>query len=141
VSNKSNGTRFEHEFAEYLSDRGFWVHRIQDNKNGQPFDVIAAKDESVFVFDCKDCSNEVFLFSRMEENQRNAMKLWTECGNINAFYAVRYGSSVYMFEASDLIAYEKEDGMKNISVEQAPMYGYTKNEFMRIFANGDNNKQ
>ena len=44
MSNKSNGTDFEKEFAQKLSDHGFWVHRMQDNQNGEPFDVIAARD-------------------------------------------------------------------------------------------------
>ena len=44
MSNKSNGTAFEREFAEMLSERGFWVHLLKNNSNGQPFDVIATKN-------------------------------------------------------------------------------------------------
>lgn len=44
MSNKSAGTQFEREFAARLAAEGFWVHRFQDNKNGQPCDVIAARN-------------------------------------------------------------------------------------------------
>lgn len=139
MSNKSNGTAFEREFAEMLSARGFWAHLMQDNSNGQPFDVIAAKNGSTFVFDCKDCTGSRFEFRRMEENQRNAMQLWLDCGNQNAMFAVRYsGNQIYLFEFTDLVAYEEE--RKSISQNEAITYGYTMDEFMRIFVHESNNQ-
>ena len=51
MSNKSAGTQFEREFASRLAAEGFWVHRFQDNKNGQPCDVIAARDGEAYLFD------------------------------------------------------------------------------------------
>jgi Holliday junction resolvase len=133
MSNKSTGTEFEKEFCVLLSERGFWAHRMQDNVNGQPFDVMAAKNGKPYVFDCKNCEGENFLFRRMEENQRTAMDLWLDCGNQNCFFAVRYPlKGIRLFEYIDLIAYEKE-GMKFISQKTADSYGYTINEFMREF--------
>lgn len=35
MSNKSNGTAFEKEFARMLAGHDFWVHCIRDNANGQ----------------------------------------------------------------------------------------------------------
>ncbi|WP_246241028.1 hypothetical protein [Anaerocolumna sedimenticola] len=43
LNNKKAGTDFEYEFIHTLSKYGFWVHKLQDNHNGQPFDVIAAR--------------------------------------------------------------------------------------------------
>ena len=57
MSNKSNGTAFEREFAQMLSEHGFWAHCLKDNQNGQPFDVIAARNGITYVFDCKDCQD------------------------------------------------------------------------------------
>ena len=140
MSNKSNGTAFEREFAQMLSERGFWVHLLKDNSNGQPFDVIATKNNQAYAFDCKDCTGKNFELRRMEENQRNAMQLWLECGNQNAMFAVRYpGDQVYLFEYDDLVEYEKE--MKRIPESKAITYGYTMDEFMRIFAHESNNQQ
>lgn len=48
MSNKSAGTQFEREFAARLAAEGFWVHRFQDNKNGQPCDVIAARNGEAY---------------------------------------------------------------------------------------------
>lgn len=89
MSNKSNGTAFEREFAEILFRHGFWAHRMQDNQNGQPFDIIAAKNRVPYAFDCKDCQGSIFKFSRIEENQMLAMQLWRQSGNGNAFLAIR----------------------------------------------------
>lgn len=89
MSNKSVGTAFEREFAQILSRHGFWAHCLQDNRNGQPFDIIAAKDRTAYGFDCKDCQQSIFRFSRFEENQILAMKLWKQCGNGDAFLVIR----------------------------------------------------
>lgn len=43
MGNKRNGNAFEREFAELLANHWFWVHIFQDNKNGQPCDIIAAR--------------------------------------------------------------------------------------------------
>lgn len=123
MSNKSNGTAFEKEFAWLLSEHGFWVHCIKDNENGQPFDVIAAKNGETLVIDCKDCQNSSFHLSRMEENQINAMGLWQGCGNGEGMYAVRYRDGrIYLFPAGVLLE-EKKGGLKFINEGQAKFYG------------------
>lgn len=93
MSNKSAGTAFEREFAGLLAEKGFWVHRLQDNQNGQPFDIIAVKNGRAYAFDCKDCAGSVFTLSRIEENQRMAMERWEECGNGTGYFAVHFVSS------------------------------------------------
>lgn len=94
MSNKSNGTAFERRFAQILSERGFWVHRLQDNRNGQPFDVIAVKDGEALAFDCKDCGYEGFPLRRIEENQITAMGLWQDCGNREGLFALNLPSGI-----------------------------------------------
>lgn len=123
MSNKSNGTAFEKEFAELLSRHGFWVHRLQDNHNGQPFDVIAAKDGETMAFDCKDCRGDTFYLRRIEENQRNAMKLWQECGNPEGVFVVRYpDGEIFLFPVSELDE-AWSDGMRHIDRGHAKYYG------------------
>lgn len=94
MSNKSNGMAFEREFASLLSERGFWVHRLQDNRNGQPFDVIAVKNGEALAFDCKDCGYEGFPLRRIEENQITAMRLWQDCGNREGLFALNLPSGI-----------------------------------------------
>lgn len=93
MNNKSAGTAFEREFAELLAEKGFWVHRLQDNQNGQPFDIIAVKNGRAYAFDCKDCAGRSFPLSRIEENQRMAMERWEECGNGTGYFAVHFIAS------------------------------------------------
>lgn len=69
MSNKSSGNAFEHDLAQYMSRRGWWAHIFQDNRNGQPFDIVLAKEGKTQVGDCKVCEDDVFRLSRMEPNQ------------------------------------------------------------------------
>lgn len=93
MSNKSTGTQFEKDFADILAENRFWVHNFQDNKNGQPCDVIASKDGKSFLFDCKDCETKFFQLSRMEENQLSAMTLFEMYGNEPGMFAIRFPST------------------------------------------------
>ena len=40
-NNKTSGNRFEQDFANLLAEHGFWAHVMQQNKAGQPADIIA----------------------------------------------------------------------------------------------------
>ncbi len=122
MSNKSNGTEFEKEFAQLLFENGFWVHLMQDNRNGQPFDVIAAKDGKTYVFDCKDCQTGIFQLSRIEENQWSAMKLWAETGNIPGLFALNVQGLIYVVPWR-VLEILKESGNKSISRREIAKFG------------------
>lgn len=124
MSNKKNGTVFERDFAELLSGEGFWAHCLKDNANGQPFDVIAAKNKRTYVFDCKDCATERFVLSRIEENQHNAMKLWSETGNQQGMFAIKFSGRIYLVPHGMLKILE-ENGTKSITEIEARRYGRT----------------
>jgi Holliday junction resolvase len=96
MSNKSEGTRFEKVFADILSDRGYWAHCLRDNHNGQPFDVIACYNNQPYAFDCKECSGDRFVLSRMEENQILAMRKFIKTGNKNAYFAILMNGNIYV---------------------------------------------
>lgn len=120
MGNKSMGTVFEREFAEFMSDRGFWVHILQDNRNGQPFDVIAARNGCTYVFDCKVCEGDKFLLSRMEPNQISSMKLWEECGNEQGMFVIAYRkASQFCAIPFHRLMKLKEEGVKSLAIEQA----------------------
>ena len=124
MSNKSNGTAFERTFAELLSEEGFWAHCLKDNVNGQPFDVIAAKNGRTYVFDCKDCQTDRFVLSRIEENQRNAMSLWAETGNYQGMFAVKFSGRIYLIPHR-MLEILVENGTKSITEIEARRYGRT----------------
>ena len=88
TSNKTSGNRFEDDFAEILAKHGFWAHVMQQKKEGQPADIIAVRGSFHTLIDCKEISDlsKGFPFSRAEENQRLAMKLFTKrCGELCYF--------------------------------------------------------
>lgn len=127
MSNKSSGTAFEKEFAQMLSEHGFWVHRLQDNHNGQPFDVIAARDGRTFVFDCKDCKSPIFMPSRIEENQINSMELWESTGNEEGLLAFCIRGEVYILSLKEALKKGRmtQEAVCSISLSFAEWYKRT----------------
>lgn len=89
MTNKKSGNDFEREFAELLSEQGFWAHLLSQNQTGQPADVIAVKKDIAYLIDCKVCQNDRFSFSRIEPNQEAAMTLWEQRGNVNCYFALK----------------------------------------------------
>lgn len=99
ASNRKLGNEFESEFCEMLYSHGYWTHNMAQNQAGQPADVIAVKNKKAYLIDCKVCANDRFQFSRMESNQRMAMKLWKDCGNGKGWFALRLSDGkVYMID-------------------------------------------
>lgn len=137
MNNKATGTKFEREFAELLAKHWFWVHIFQDNWNGQPCDVVAAKDGRTYLFDCKHCEEDFFLLSRMEENQYNAMKLFDMTGNGKGMLAIRFPDG-----GTYLIGYDKtkelqDAGFRRINGTVCRAQGEDLREWIRRHESGD----
>lgn len=123
MNNKRAGTAFERDFAALLSGNGFWVHLFQDNRNGQPCDVVAARGGHTYLFDCKDCQRDSFLLRRMEENQYNAMHLFELAGNSRGKFAIRFpGGEIYLVDYWQL-GVLRDKGVKRIGPEDCRLYG------------------
>lgn len=106
--NKRLGNSFEAEFCQMLAENGFWAHNLTQNSAGQPADVIAVKNGVAHLIDCKLCTGNSFSVSRIEENQRYAMHLWSECGNGLGWFAIRINGMVYMVTLSQLEESDKK---------------------------------
>lgn len=104
MNNKKSGNQFEVELCEILSKHGFWTHNLAQNSAGQPADVIAVKNGSAYLIDCKVCSIGHFALRRIEENQDLAMELWRECGNGVGWFALKFGDKIYMVSKATLDA-------------------------------------
>ena len=114
--NRSVGGRFEQEFAEFLDKHGFWCHVMQQNKAGQPSDIIAVKGDFHCLIDCKEVStNKGFVLSRVEENQRLAMQKFLSRGNHGGWFAVKYPEAGVRMISMDSILTAEANGMKAIS--------------------------
>ena len=123
MSNKKTGSDFESWFAGELSENGFWVHRFQDNKNGQPCDLIAAQDGEAYLFDCKSCEKDSFCLSRIEENQRNAMELFYKTGNRRGMFAIRFPENLIYLVDYQVMEGIRKRGMKRIDKKGIALYG------------------
>lgn len=122
MSNKKMGTDFERKFCQNLADKGFWVHNMAQNQQGQPFDVIAAKNGKTYIIDCKVCSKDVFRLSRIEDNQYLSMTLWNETGNGVGWFALELSDKkVYLMALPDII--EIGASKRNLNREDIEKYG------------------
>lgn len=123
MNNKQTGTKFEKEFAEILAENRFWVHLFQDNKNGQPCDLIAVGHGHTFLIDCKNCEKDYFQLSRMEENQYNAMHLFKSLGNEDGWFAIRLSDGDILMFQYWKIKMMREHGVKRLSKQECKKYG------------------
>lgn len=90
TDNRTVGGKFEQELSHLLADAGFWVHVMQQNKAGQPADIIAVKGMFHTLIDCKVISDDKgFPFERVEENQRYAMRMFQRKAHELCWFALR----------------------------------------------------
>lgn len=106
MTNKASGNKFEEELAQKLFNEGFWVHRLTQNSDGQPADVIAVKDGSAYLIDAKVCEGDIFPLSRVEGNQRTAMDLWRQCGNDTGWFAILMRGEIQMLSYNAILDFE-----------------------------------
>ena len=129
--NKKLGNKFEKELSEILYNAGYWVHLLNQNKNGQPADIIAVKNKKAYLIDAKVCSFEKFAFKRVEENQRLSMQMFIECGNTTPYFALKARNEIYMLSYKtirDLIS----QGKKQLNFEEINKYGTRLSTWLRI---------
>lgn len=114
VSNKKLGNNFEKEYAEILSNKGYWITFLTPKQyiGSQPCDLIAIKNNIPILIDCKTCKTHLFPISRIEENQRQAFKRYIKCGNINFVLAIKYNNRIYEINMKDI-----DFKQKNIDLE------------------------
>ena len=84
MSNKKLGSSFEKKFARILSKHGFWARL--DKGYSQTCDIIAGKDNIIYLFECKTCSKDYFDLNRVEDNQTMSRALFKKCGNSEAWF-------------------------------------------------------
>lgn len=103
ATNQKIGNTFETEFCELLFQHGFWCHKMARNASGQPADIIAVKDKTAYLIDCKVCSHNRFPLSRVEGNQHFAMEAWKACENGEGWFALKTTDGIVMIPHSSMI--------------------------------------
>ena len=99
MTNKKLGNDFESELCKMLFDQGFWAHNFGNKTNGQPADIIAARNGKAYLIDAKVCSRDTFDTTRIEENQKNSMILWDKTNNGKGYFALKLtDDSIYFID-------------------------------------------
>lgn len=132
MNNKKIGNEFENELAELLDEKGFWVHLLNQNKSGQPADMIAAINGKAFLIDAKVCSRNTFDLTRIEDNQHTSMQKWRECGNGTGWFALKVDGGIYMVDYSYLNCLLKETNIKKIDLNKIMLNGYELTWWMKV---------
>lgn len=98
TDNRTTGGRFEQDLSHKLAENGFWVHVMQQNKAGQPADIVAVKGKFHTLIDCKVISdNKGFPFERVEENQKFAMRMFQKKAGELCYFALKLpDNSIWM---------------------------------------------
>ena len=130
MNNKQAGNDFEREFCEILAGDGFWSHFMGGNKNGQPADIIAVRNERAYLIAAKDCQNDRFEFRRIEDNQHMAMRYWELCGNNQGLFALKTSKGVYMLTYGIVQVLEMAD-IKSLNMKAIEQYCKTYDEWRR----------
>lgn len=117
TDNRSTGGLFEQELSHILADNGFWVHVMQQNKSGQPADIIAVKERFHTLIDCKVCDQGFFSFDRIEENQKYAMKRFFSRAGELCYFALKLPDDSIRMVSLSLIEILQSRSRKRISAE------------------------
>lgn len=131
IINKKLGNKFEKELSEILYNAGYWVHLLNQNKNGQPADIIAVKNKKAYLIDAKVCSLEKFAFKRVEENQHLSMQMFIDCGNTTPYFALKARNEIYMLSYKTIRDLIKQD-KKQLDFAEINKYGTRLNTWLRI---------
>ena len=121
MNNKQAGNEFEREFCEMLAIDGFWSHFMGGNRNRQPADIIAVRNKKAYLIDAKDCKNDRFVLSRIEDNQHMAMRKWELCGNNQGLFALKTSNGVCMLTYGIVQVLEMAD-IKSLNMKSIEQY-------------------
>ena len=129
--NTKLGNKFEKELSEILYNAGYWVHLLNQNKNGQPADIIAVKNKKAYLIDAKVCSLEKFAFKRVEENQHLSMQMFIDCGNTTPYFALKARNEIYMLSYKTIRDLIKQ-GKKQLDFAEINKYSTRLSTWLRI---------
>lgn len=117
TDNRTTGNRFEQELSDILAEHGFWVHVMQQNKAGQPADIVAMRGRFHTLIDCKVCENGFFSFDRIEENQKLAMKMFFRKAGELCYFALKLPDGEIRMISLERCETIRNRGKKRISEE------------------------
>ena len=119
TDNRTNGSRFEQELSKALADSGFWCHVMQQNKAGQPADIVAVKGKFHTLIDCKVISDDKgFPFDRIEENQKYAMRMFQRKAGELCYFALKLPDDTVWLVSLERLETLRGRGKKRLTDEE-----------------------
>ncbi len=113
--NKKIGNQYESIFINVLRNKGFWCHLFSYNKNGQPCDIVAIKNDIPYLIDVKHCEEEVFNFSKIQPNQITCFEYASLCGVTKTGFAIWFTCrNKWLFLPYEEVKRLKENGEKSV---------------------------
>lgn len=130
------GKRSEETISDFLHKRHFWVYVFPKKAEGQPFDIIACKDNEIWMLDVKhlDSSKVSFPIYRIEPNQISSMSYARNFANIkNLGFILDWekDKSAFFFLSFDKVLELRKQNEKSIKITNLERWEKT---------NEDNNK-
>ena len=130
-TNRKDGLSFEQELCDKLAAHGFWAHDMTQGSNGQPVDVICARNGIAHIIDCKVCADNRFPFSRIETNQRSSILLWEDCGNSTGYFALKLNTGeIFMVPLYQIVGIEST--MSSFNEDDIRIFGTPFDKWVRI---------
>lgn len=117
-NNKKLGNNAELALCAKLSANGWWVHRIAYDNGGQPFDIVASKDEKAMFVDVKHCVTKRFPMQSIRPNQLTAMELLKSCGTQDLVGFMVVHSGTFFFLKYSVVTEYFRKGAKSIPLEE-----------------------
>jgi Holliday junction resolvase len=108
MTNKKIGNTTERTIATLMHKEGWWVHLIKDKVNGQPFDMIMSKNNVTWFLDIKHikAGQDYLPTSRIEDNQRNAMKMLEGSGTDTTGFIIYFEDDGWFMIDNKNVRYE-----------------------------------
>ena len=141
TDNRTVGGRFEEELAEILYKAGFWVHCMQQKKNGQPADIIACKGRFHTLIDAKVISDDKgFPFERIEENQKFAMRMFQRRTGELCYFAMKLPDGSIWFISMERIETLKGRGKKRLTEHDIRTQTWSLQKWLETFGRVEKGK-
>ena len=117
------GKKSENDISTLFKSRKYWALIIPKTVAGQPFDIIACKEDVAWLIDVKhlEASKASFAFERIEPNQRTSMYYAKAIANMkNLGFVINWERDVsrHFFLSYDKLTEMEKNGLKSARIEE-----------------------
>lgn len=116
------GHQTESEVANFFSKNSYWAFIIPKGINGQPFDIIARRENETWFIDAKhlEVGRVSFPFDRIEPNQITSMQYANYIANIkdNMGFIIQQDQNLYFMSYETYL--KQRELSKSIKLSDLP---------------------